>query len=128
MQDTGSDHLNPHKETLNPSTHSTVSSRDENKMFVSVLTDALDSEVQDTLPKMGFRERRLLGSLCALNGIASASSASKALSSVFTSIIENKKNEYEGIEDASKSGELVILKFASDGKLNFSFSFVIYNY
>ena len=55
----------------------------------------------------------MLGSFCALNGITSAASASSALSALFNEIVENKSHEKS---DQPKTGELVILKFARDGK------------
>ena len=59
------------------------------------------------------RERRLLGSLCILNGISSASTASRALSDLFSSIVESKLKAQEETNVHTSVG---MLECARDGE------------
>ena len=131
IYDTGSDHGSKNVQMLQETQSNEVQSKSagEKDDFAAAFLDAIDDDIDDVggqnnvmkdppiadkpPTRLGTRGRILLNSLCSLNGIASASSASNALSGLFNSIIEARVHE-KGEEEAARRAEITILEFARD--------------
>eukprot|EP00814_Leptocylindrus_danicus_P006542 CAMPEP_0116006900 /NCGR_PEP_ID=MMETSP0321-20121206/1993_1 /TAXON_ID=163516 /ORGANISM="Leptocylindrus danicus var. danicus, Strain B650" /LENGTH=803 /DNA_ID=CAMNT_0003475521 /DNA_START=125 /DNA_END=2533 /DNA_ORIENTATION=- len=131
IDDAGSDHRSKNVQTLQETQVNQAQSKSaaEKDDFTAAFLDAIDDDIGDVQgqrhnmqghhredknpSRLGLRERILLNSLCSLNGIASASSASNALSGLFNSIIEGRSHGTSE-EEPTKRAEITILEFARD--------------